>query len=368
MSFRANIAAAAVELPGAYAYELVSLCTRWGVAPEALLDGTGLTAAILKDPATRLPLTACATVVERARELTGQPALAFAMGLHMRLSWHGFLGFAAMTSGTVREALEIAQRFIRTRTTAFELSTYVEGAAASLVLEERASLGPLREFTVIMLLVGIGQIAKDVTGQALLTGVAECAFPEPEYAAPVLSRAGDLGAGTMRFDRPAHRLLFDASILDLPVVTSDPAAMELARAQCDRELATQAAAAAEGTFLGGVRRAMTPRSGDGFRSLDDVARRLHVSTRTLKRRLAEEGASFSGMLEEVRRQRALLLLEDRRLAVEEVAARLGYSDAANFTRAFRRWTGETPAAYRVAPDRDPSPRPSPSPVSSPPRR
>jgi AraC-like DNA-binding protein len=349
LSFRANPAEATTELPGAYAYELVSLCARWGVSAEALLEGTGLTVAALKDPATRLPLAVCTTVVERARQLTHEPALAFAMGLHMRLSWHGFLGFAAMTSGTVREAIEIAQRFIRTRTSAFELSTYVEGTVASLVLEEREPLGPLREFTVIMLLVGIGQIAKDFTGRGL-TGVAECAFPQPEYAGELLARAEGLGAGTMRFDRPAHRLVFDASILELPVVTSDPAAMELARAQCDRELATQAQAGAEGgTFLGGVRGAIAPRSGDGFRSLDEVARKLHVSTRTLKRRLAEQGSSFSEVLDEVRRQRALLLLEDRRIALEEVAARLGYSDAANFTRAFRRWTGQTPAAFRGRP-------------------
>ncbi|MGD0524091.1 MAG: AraC family transcriptional regulator [Polyangiaceae bacterium] len=346
MSFRANLVEGAVELPGAYAYELVSLCGRWGVTANALLEGTGLTPATLKDPATRLPLPVCATVVERARLLTGEPALAFAMGLQMRLSWHGFLGFAAMTSGTVREAIDIAQRFIRTRTTAFELSTYVEGDVASLVLEERAPLGPLREFTVIMLLVGIGHLAKDTTGRRL-TGIAECAFPEPPYAAGVLTRAAELGAGIMRFDRPAHRLVFDAAILDLPVVTSDPAAMELARVQLDRELAVQAEAATEaGTLLGAVRRAIVGRSGDDLRALDEVARKLHVSTRTLKRRLAEQGSSFSAIVDEVRRQRALLLLEDRRLAVEEVAARLGYSDAANFTRAFRRWTGKTPVAFR----------------------
>jgi AraC-like DNA-binding protein len=346
LSFRANHADDDAELPGAYAYELVSLCARWGVSADVLLEGTGLTLDTLKDPATRLPVPVCSAVVERARQLTGEPALAFAMGLHMRLSWHGFLGFAAMTSGTVREAIEIAQRFIRTRTSAFELSTYVEGGAASLVLEERVSLGPLREFTVIMLLVGIGQIAKDVTGHGL-TGVAECAFPRPAYAVDLLARAEQLGAGTMRFDRPAHRLVFDASILDLPVVTSDPAAMELARAQCDRELATRAEAGTDGgTFLGSVRRAIAVRSGDGFRSLDEVAKKLHLSTRTLKRRLAEQGSSFSQVLDEVRRQRALLLLEDRRLALEEIAGRLGYSDAANFTRAFRRWTGQTPAAFR----------------------
>jgi AraC-like DNA-binding protein len=347
LSSEANFAvAASAELPGAYAYELVAHCTHWGVAADALLEGTGLTLESLKDPATRLALADYARLVERARAHTGQPALAFSLGLAMRLSWHGFLGFAAMTAADVREALAIAEQFSLTRTSAFALSTYVEGDTAALVLEERVPLGELREFAVIALLVGIARIADEVTGRTL-TGVAECAFPEPPYAAEVIARAQQLRAGTMSFGQPANRLVFDASILDLPIRTADPVAMELARAQCDRELA--ALAEGEG-FVGRVRSAAVGGSDAGFRSLDEVARRLHVSTRTLKRRLAEQGTSFSSVVDGIRRQRALLLLDDRRVGLADVAERLGYSDVANFTRAFRRWTGTTPAAFRARSD------------------
>lgn len=328
------------QLPGAYVYELVAHCASYGVGAADLLEGTGLTPESLKDPATRLPLGDCAALIERARTLTRQPALAFSMGMHMRLSWHGFLGFAAMTAATVREALAIAEQFSLTRTSAFAISTYVEGGVASLVFEERARLDGVREFLVIALLVGVGRIAGEVTGRQL-TGVAECAFPEPPYAAAVLAHTGGR-LGTMRFGRPSHRLVFDAAILDLPLVTADPAAMQLLRAQCDRELA---ALADTGGFAGHVRAAIA-RGPGAFRPLEDVARALRVSTRTLKRRLAEQGTSFSEVLDEVRRQRALLLLDDRRLGLGDVADRLGYSDVANFTRAFRRWTGRTPAAFR----------------------
>jgi AraC-like DNA-binding protein len=346
LSSGANFAvAASTELPGAYAYELVAHCAHWGVSADALLEGTGLTLASLKDPATRLALSAYARLVERARARTGEPGLAFSVGFAMRLSWHGFLGFAAMTAANVREALSIAEQFSLTRTSAFALSTYVEGETAALVVEERVPLGDLREFTIIALLIGISRIADEMTGRTL-PGVAECAFPEPAYAAAVLARARDVRPGTMRFGRPANRLVFDASILDLPILTADPAAMELARAQCDRELATLAEA--EG-FVGRVRVAAAGGAGAGvgFRSLDEVARRLHVSTRTLKRRLSEQGTSFSSVVDGVRRQRALLLLDDRRVVLADVAERLGYSDVANFTRAFRRWTGTTPAAFRA---------------------
>jgi AraC-like DNA-binding protein len=87
----------------------------------------------------------------------------------------------------------------------------------------------------------------------------------------------------------------------------------------------------------------------GFRDLEEVAKRLGMSTRTLKRRLADQGTTFSHVLDELRRQRALLLLANRELSINEIAGRLGYTEAANFTRAFRRWTGRTPAAYRNSP-------------------
>jgi AraC-like DNA-binding protein len=341
LSSGANLAVVPAELPGAYLYELVVHCGRWGVTPAALLEGTGIAMAALEDPATRLPLDRCAALVERAQLLTSQPALAFSMGMHMRLSWHGFLGFAAMAAGTVREALALAERFSLTRTSAFSLATHVEGSIASLVLEERLPAGPMREFAVIALLVGIARIADDVTGKSL-TGVAECAFPEPPYASAVLGLRGD--RGVMRFGQPAHRLVFDASILDLPLVNADPAAMKLARAQCDRELA---ALAETGGIVGRVRSALaTSEDGVAFGSLASVARALGASTRTLKRRLAEQGTSFTEILDATRRQRALLLLDDRRLGIAEIADRLGYSDVANFTRAFRRWTGTTPAGFR----------------------
>lgn len=333
---------ATTTLPGAYFHELLSLCARCGVTAGALLEGTGVTLAALRDPATRLPLPQCAALVARARSLSDEPALAFLMGTQMRLSWHGFLGFAAMTASTVRDALEIAQSFSLTRTAAFGISSYVEGDVAALVLEERAPLGELREFAVITLLVGISQIARAMTGEPL-TGVAECAFPEPSYAERVLRGQSAQTGGTMLFDRPSHRLLFAATVLDMPVVTADPIATQLARAECDRELSALAETVG---FVGRVR-ALVARGDEGMRASDEVAHRLHVSPRTFKRRLSAHGTSFSALREEVRRQRALLLLANRQLTLSDVAGRLGYSDVANFTRAFRRWTGQTPARYRA---------------------
>ena len=85
---------------------------------------------------------------------------------------------------------------------------------------------------------------------------------------------------------------------------------------------------------------------DGYPTLEDISQRLNMTTRTLRRKLEEEGTNFKALLEEAKRRDAIQLLDDRNLEIQRVANLLGYQDPANFTRAFRQWTGQTPSQYR----------------------
>lgn len=323
------------DIPGAYVRDVIALCARWHVGAAALTRGLPITVAALDAPATRVPIEVCAEVVARAHRLTGEPALALYAGWQMRLSSHGYLGFAAMTAPTVRAAIDLAVRYAATRTTAVGLVLEEAGADAALVIEERAPLGALREFAVLSLAAGLWQLGRALTGKPLV-GTGECAFPAPAFVASV-----PFAAQMLRFDRPANRLRFARSLLDLPITSADPVALELARGQCERELA----AIVDAGLPARVRAAVTARLARGA-PLPAVARELRLSTRTLKRKLADRGTTFTAIVDDVRRQRALLLLDDRALGVAEVAAAVGYTELANFTRAFRRWTGTTPGAYR----------------------
>jgi len=325
-----------VDLPAAYALHLVELVARWGVEAGEMLEGLSLTRESLTNPAARVSLETMTTLVKRGAELTGEPGLAFFAGLEMRLSSHGYLGFAAMTAGTVRQAIELAMRFVPTRTTALAFHLHVEGETASLVVEERAPLGGSREFILIALLIGIARIGAAITKKEL-AGEADLMFDEPPYFA----RFAHLAPGRVRFGRPSNRLVFAASVLDLPLDMADPVAMQLAREQCEREMQ---ALGRDDRTVARVRE-LLPLS-EGFRSLEEIAQQMGVSPRTLKRRLADQDTSYSALLDELRQERALLLLRDESLSREQIAERLGYSDAANFTRAFRRWTGKTPGSVR----------------------
>ncbi|HEX6243877.1 MAG TPA: AraC family transcriptional regulator [Polyangiales bacterium] len=327
-----------VSIPAVYARELIALSERFGVAPERLLEGFGKSQAELNDPALRIPLKNMGQLTKRALALTNEPGLAFYMGLQMRLSQHGFLGFAAMTARDLGEAVALAERFGSTRTTAISLHLVVEGALAAVTLEEHVDLGELREFLVVALFSGMAQLAQAVTGRQL-NGVVDLSFEEPAY----FQRFAHVVPADVRFSRPDNRLIFSEAFLSYPIIGADPVAMQLAREQCERELATLSA----GVRLLDQVRALLHGAGRELPSLEQVSKALHVSSRTLKRKLTEHGTSFSRIVDAHLRGQALLLIEDARLTIDEIADRLGYSDTANFARAFKRWTGSAPGAFRT---------------------
>jgi AraC-like DNA-binding protein len=328
---------AAHTLPAVHVLHLSELLLRWQIPNAEFLSPLGLSAAELTQPGARVSLAQARQLCERAHALTGEPGLGIYLGLQMRISAYGYLGFAAMAAGTLREAIELGSRFAPTRTTAVSLGLEVESDLASVVIAEQTPLGSIRETLIFALLFGLSQIGSALTGRELW-GRMELAFPVPNY----FHRFAHIGRGAIVFGQPRHRLVFDATLLELPLVMADPVALQLAQKQCEQELD---ALGYGGPLLARVRELLL-HPGGGFLTQKELARRLCLSVRTLKRRLSESGLSYSALLDEQRRNRALLLLRNGELSAEAVAERLGYSDAANFTRAFRRWTGTTPRRYR----------------------
>ena len=115
-----------------------------------------------------------------------------------------------------------------------------------------------------------------------------------------------------------------------------------------REMAKKKAPKANG-FARRVEAELEPLLASGTIRIERVARALGCSRQTLYRRLKAEGQTFAQVLDELRRRRALQLVRDAALPVKEIAWRLGFSDPAAFSRAFKRWTGKSPQAFRAQP-------------------
>jgi AraC-like DNA-binding protein len=322
--------------PAGPALQLIRLVARMGVSAEPLLRGLGLSEEHLEVPAARLSAETVRALLERARELTGEPGLGFYMGLEKRVTNYGYLGFAAMSSATVRQALELAVRFVPAQTGAFSVRLEIDGAFAALAIDLHADFGGVEDVFLFNVVVTLWRLGSALTGKEL-GGVTELTIPEPRYYRRFVELLPNV-----RFDQPANRLIFDAALLELPLMSADRAALRLAREQCEVELD---AAIADSGLLPRVR-ATLARASESSSSVAEVAAAMGMSPRTLKRRLAAHGVSFTALLDDVRRDTALGLLSGSSLSVDEIAQRLGYSTAPNFIRAFRRWTGHTPSSYR----------------------
>ncbi len=324
-------------LPASHAVQLVELVRRWSVSDHDLLANLGLELGDLVDPALVIPIPAMVALIERARDLSGERGLGFYLGLQMSSTAHGYLGFAAMSASTLRDALMLAIQYAPIRTTALALHFEVDETSAAVVVDERADFGSASDVVLLALLVGLWRIGNLLLGREVPESVLDVTFPEPDYYA----RFRRLNP-RVRFSQPSNRLVFDPALLDARLVSADPAALRLAQEQCERQLESMGS---DSPVVDHVRRLVLRRDA-GVRSFDELAAVVRVSPRTLRRRLADARVSFSTLLDEARRDRALLLLRSRGVSTKDVAERVGYSNVANFMRAFRRWTGQTPAAYR----------------------
>ena len=325
-------------VPSGLLQQLVELARHWGVTPPELLAGSGLDESEIAEVHTRVPLDMYLSVVDRARTLTREPGIGICWGLRMRLSAYGYLGFAAMSAPTLRGALDMIIQFTPLISTAMDLRLDLDGESAVLSLVENADFGSVRDVVVLARLTGLWRIAQVITGKDLEAS-AEIAFPEPSYH----SRFTHLVPKT-RFGARQTRAFLKASALDTPLVMADPVALDLARKQCDQQLD---ALSSGGRLVRSVRRLLWDRDG-AVRSPREVAKAVHMSPRTLRRKLAMQGSSLSSLLGAERRDKAMSLLRSSELSIEEMSVLLGYGSVQNFTRAFRQWTGETPAAFRRA--------------------
>jgi len=325
--------------------QLVGLVERWHIPGDELLAGTNLAKKALEDPFGRFPITEMCGLLERARLLTGEPGLGYYDGLQKPPAAYGTLGFAALSASSVREALALAVKFAPLFSTALSLDVESRGGSAIVRLEENVDLGTARDIVVISMTMRLQTILNALTGRRRDFAV-NLAMPEPPYH----SRFAHL-VPKWRFGQPANGALLDAATLDSPIVTADPTGFRVAQAICERALNELGF---DDGLVDRVRRLLA-KDGGGFRSVDEVAERMHVSGRTLKRRLAAQGVSFSTLTEQARHEKAMILLRSGR-SVVDVAHRLGYSTSSAFVRAFHRWTGTTPAAHRRKPERAAMPK------------
>jgi len=174
----------------------------------------------------------------------------------------------------------------------------------------------------------------------MLSEQQETAERAPLYAGDRLVSLGVCPVQRLNARRNSRTSLKPIWLPTLAMVTSGQA-LALCRAQL-------AAMSLRGETTAAVERQLRPRLRDNPQ-MTDVATALHLSERTLRRQLAEEGTSFSALHDRVRTERALELLQDAEVTIASVGSQIGFNDVREFRRAFKRWTGHTPSETRRSP-------------------
>lgn len=329
-----------ITVPGIYLRHLADHIGRLGVDVGRWLGRGGLRESQLEDPSFAVSLPVFERLILGALEVTREPALGLFVGERLVLGSHGILGFAAMSSGTVREAMELLVRFAELRLAALSIEAEVTETEVRVRFAELHPLGEIRRPLLEAALLSVKNILDAISRGQCRVGAVSFPFEAPAYASVARELFGcevRWGAGWAGFTLPPQSL-------DVPLRMADAEAFREAARICQRELDTLRAKESTATR---VQRLLLEGSG-GFPSLQIMARRLHTTPRTLHRRLVAEGTSYRRLVEEVRRALAAEQMRSGRFTLEEIAYTLGYSDLANFRRAFKRWESMPPSAWRAA--------------------
>lgn len=326
--------------PSTYPRVFIEVAAERGVDRAQILAAAGLPDDLLDDPAGKLSLQDTWQLFAAVLELVGDPAFGFETGQRLPLTAHGSLGYALMCAATPRQAIGVLERFwhLRGRGVLMTFDEDEDGLFFSLA-PEVATPTALRDFMFHSMLTSMYRAMLFM--MPTMDTDNEIWF---ESAEPTGLDATRLALPRLRFGMPRSGIALhgDKAALDDPLPTANPEAFTQAIAQCERESALLDKG---DDVLRQVRAALTPGTG-GYPAPAELAASLHMTPRTFRRRLQEQGLSYQQLLDEARQRDSRMLLARDELEIRRIAELLGYADPANFTRAFRHWTGMSPRNWR----------------------
>ena len=293
----------------------------------------------LDDPDARLPHRIAIAMLQQVAIGTGDEAIGLKAADRVHPGDFDVLEFAAMSSATMGECVLIANRYLRLVHDAAEFSLDIAGEEAfwrygfppGLALPPPAT----EYFMAVLALLGRRYSGSDF----LRGGSARFTHPAPTDT----SEHRRLFGPDVRFGQRHNALVMPLSALSLPMVKSDPALRTLLERVASEMIERLPKADA---LVSQIRPLLAAELGRGNPGIVTLASHLHMTPRTLRRRLREVGTTHRDILEGLRKELAIRYLGERSIGTTEVAFLLGYSNASAFHKAFKRWTGVSASEYR----------------------
>lgn len=292
------------------------------------------------DPDDRLPIATVHELLRGALEITHDEDLGLEAARELEVGEFGVAEYVAMSADSVRAAVEVIGRYMKLLNDALDFQLDVQGDRAIVKLQSAVVLPRAAEtFEAACFHVAV---RKRFDAKTMPGGTVCFQHAQPADLSEYAKTFDDV---QVLFSQPYTGFTFDRASLDIVLPSRDQHLHELMRRHADHALSELPKVQ---SFVERVRALIAEELKLGNATSTRIADRLHVSVRTLSRRLEEEGTTFRDLLNEVRKHLALRYAATTDMQLTEIALLLGFSSAAVFHRSFKRWTGKTPLEYRQA--------------------
>ena len=327
------------QIPVHYANTVLACAEKRGLDIKALKKEIGLDDAILVQHKARILPVLHWNLVNAVLRETGNNGLGFEVGLSLPLTSHSNLGFAVMCASNLDEVFKMLNRFWHLQETVISLSTHVEDNYAVITLDTHLPMEPQVEsvyfeclLTVLFRSMQVLLSNQNIPGELCLRG------QEPEYV-----KLFNRYLPTLRFGMPSWQLRVPLELMGKTLPMHNKEMLKFAVSRCEEELGILLLQ--PNIFSARVEQLLVLNE-KGYLSQEEIAERLGISYRTMRRRLNECRTSYRQLKEKAVLRDAMYLLEFSDLSIHAISLKLGYSSLGNFSRAFRGWVAHSPQEYR----------------------
>ncbi|MDX1497031.1 MAG: AraC family transcriptional regulator ligand-binding domain-containing protein [Salinisphaeraceae bacterium] len=342
MSKSASASTNDFRVPARYYMRLMDVLASGGINPDDLLQPIGLNHAELSQTDASIRLQQVEALVESALQHWQKPGLAIDLGKVLKLTSHSIVGFGILSSPNVDYALRLVARYFGLVMPSFRMRYARDSKMAEIQYEPVLPMSPrCLHFHIEAIAVATHTEAKELLLGQMPNYDLYLSIPRPEHH----QRYAEISEARCHFEGENFtgiRMVFPSTIGQQPLPMADASALKLAEDRC-RDLLSKVVA--KGRTAEWVEMMLREASG-GMPTLEELARSLNLTPRTLNRHLQREDTGFRELFNKVLVEKSQKLLAEDRLSITQIAYELGYSDASNFTRAFRNAAGCSPKAFR----------------------
>ena len=320
------------------AAHIVEEMTKIGINAEALLCNTGLSKEAVFDEDGRISYSQSITLINNAVTLSQVDGLGLQIGACENTSSYGLMGYAMSCAPNMKGAAEVAIKYQKASPSLMNMSLVHAGDKSHLLLSSAQPMGKEVSFLVEEVFSAIKRSFYFLAGKDISPQAVHFIYDEPKYS----QLYKNIFNCPLIFNATENKIIYRKEDLETPTLQGNVVAQKVANSLCDNYIAKHHV---KNNMVQQVR-AVLLNSPGGFPNEDRVAQAIGIHPRNLRRQLKNNDTSFQKIFDGVREQLAIEYLQKSSLALDDIADLVGFSDSSNFRRAFKRWTGKVPSAFR----------------------